>query len=333
MKFLISIFFLITVTSCVSFTPNPDHTMRPAENGVYTLDMTACGKSSFGTGACLIKQGATLKGQIVKIKIPNTNDQSYPSSLEIISNECKLDITIPANPGSVISYDLFDLLGIQTLAQTCILNFVVNPRWEDQDKLTVATYPMIGRILLLAVPNAPTPIKLNSGLPFASIGFDRGLQKAATAMSTFASSFVVDTGGSIAGKVVVQGTKDCGTFQLSVPYSSANPTVTLPDFPKTCVVLGTVLRLDKAGSLSFAFAIDVLPSAYQFLQQPGITNGVLYLDQTVSAVEVNGQLFFGNHFDIQQEWLKGQYQIRQYTINGRSTWSLINNGSVVWTLQ
>jgi hypothetical protein len=333
MKFLISLFFLLTVTSCVSFTPNPDGTLKPAMNGVYTLDMVACDNSSFGTGACLIKQGDALKGKLVKIKIPNTNDQSYPSSLEIISNECKLDITVPANPGSVISYDLFDLLGLPTLPQTCILNFVLNPRWENQDKLTVATYPMIGRILLLAVPNAATPVTLNAGLPFTSTGFDRGLQRTTTAMTTFASNFVVNTGGSIAGKVVVQGTADCGSFQQSTMYSAANPTVSIPNFPKSCVVLGTVLRLDKAGSLSFAFAVDVVPSAYQFLQLPGISNGILYLDPTVSAVEVNGQIYFGNHFDIQNEWLKGQYQIRQYTINGRSAWSLINNGSEVWTLQ
>lgn len=328
---ILSLLSVFVLTSCQTFKPVPDTSLPPAKNGVYTLELEACGNTSVGTVGCLVHSNE-IEGKWFKVKVPNTNDQDRLAQVRVVSRNCSVDILEQAKSGSSVNFQLKNLIGSSSLYDDCVFEIVVTPHWNDEEKFTIARHPLIGRFLLVRADKPVTSVKVGV---FSYNGVARVLQRnyKATVVNNVTRVVTVNTQGSGDGRIVMSG---CGK-NLKFDYTKANPQVELPLFSSTCELIGQVLPLDKPNDMEFVIAVDVVPSSYLFLALPGISddgsNIKLQLDPAVSLVDVNGRIYFGNNFKVKKKDVGGTYYVRQITIIGRQSISLVKDGVIQWTMQ
>ena len=323
--FLVLLSFILI--SCSSFKPTEDRTLIPSKNGVYTLESWACGVPFIGTSGCLLTSDDDLSKKYIKIVIPNTNNQGVNSSMQILSQNCNVQINRSVVPGDEIVFSLEDLIGESRLRYNCDLDIVIGPKWQNQDQYTIPVYPLLGRILLVLSDNRSTVVSLKPSYPYGlSGGFIKITQKSGV---TLTKKIIVNTQGSKAGRIFFVGCENLST----VDYRTENPTIDIPIQKDSCKFVASILRLDVRGDLSFFGQIEVLPNLYVFLNTPKINNKELILDPVVPVSSIDGEAFFGNTRRLKPSELKGAHYLRQTTTNGRQSLSLIYNGIIKWTIQ
>jgi hypothetical protein len=304
-----------------------------------------CGVPFVGTAGCLIGPNDDLSKKMVHIKIPATNDQNKTANLQIVSPNCSVEVAEEVAVGSDVAYSVKDLIQQNHMDKDCDLDITLVPKWEDQESFTIRVYPMIGRVRLKLANHAPTGLV---GFPASPITYSQGYIKISqravssdelalrhNASDTFITSFQIDTKGSKAGRIVLVG---CNMELLSVNYQKANPIIAVPKQVESCQFLGSVLRLDAPGDLSFAGGIDVIPTNYTLLAIPSITmnsdgGATVTFDPSVSAIDLDGKFYAGNTFNPSSDKVKGTHYVREITTNGRMATMLVKNGVVQWILQ
>jgi hypothetical protein len=341
-KYIAALSFMLLV-ACSSFKPVEDPAQVPSNIGVYTVESNVCGVPFVGTGGCLIGPNDDLSKKMVHIKVPATNDQKKTATLQILSPACSVDIAEEVQAGEDVTYSVKDLVQQSHMSKDCDLSIVLIPAWEDQDTFQIRVYPLLGRIFLKMANHTPTQLVT---IPVTAIMYTQGFIKISqrsgsntsakgNASDTFTTSFQINTQGSKAGRIVLVG---CNMELLSADYTQANPTISVPSQTVSCKFLGSVLRLDAPGDLSFMGAIDVFPSNYSLLARPSISmnsngTGTMSFDPLVSAFDVDGKFYPGHVLKAKKEEIVGSHLVREITTNGRQATMLVKNGVIKWILQ
>lgn len=322
-----SLYALLAVVlfGCAVLVPKEDHATPAADLGVFTLESSACGNRGFGSSACLVKSGSPLEGKKIAVRVPNTNTDGSSSTVQLSSQECRVDRVVGGKPGTWVEFDLVELVG-PTLDVSCDIRIVVAPYWQNQSTLTFATHPMIGRILLLAVDHEPNALMYAS--PFTEQPFARVTQRGKT-IPSFVRTVAVDSKGSAFGNLVLSG---CGVDE-STTYTTENPSVYIPIVDKSCVLFGTVQPIDANFVGSFAIAIDVVSDKYTSLRDPILDEESLESDPNASAVEAPGFLVSAGKYKLPKELKGASYELRQVSTAGRASLSFVKEGKLVWSLQ
>lgn len=323
-KFGLFLVFL-TLLGCTMLSPKDDEAVPAADLKVLTLESSACGNRGFGTSACLVKRGTDLSGQKIAVRVPNTNTQNQSSTIQISSQECRVDRVVGGKSGQWIEFDLAELIGVN-LKDSCDIRIVVAPYWQNQDSATFDTHPMLGRILVLAVDFDPAP--LTYGSPFSGQSFARVTQRGNT-MPAMVRSVTVDSKGSVAGSLAVSG---CGQ-SYHTTYEAENPTVEIPLVTESCVLFGTLQPLDAPNDGSFAIAIDVVADRYTSLRDPILDEEYAESDPDASSFEAPGLLVSAGKYKLPKELKGATYEIRQTSTAGRASLSFVKDGKIQWSLQ
>lgn len=325
----------LIIFGCTTFVPVKDSAPTPMDQGVRTLEVEACGHRGVGTVGCVFKQGTDLGNSSITIHVPYTNNLGEASTIQLTSITCGIDRTVAKVAGTAWSIPLKELMGVNTLDDSCEVRIVVVPKWQEQNHLTVPAYPLTGRILLIKSDNPPTPIHLYpSDHPFPSMGFVRVSTRVDRILKRV-SAIVVDTQGSSNGKVLFGG---CNDALKPVVYTEKNPVIDLPTFASGCVIVGKVIRLDAATDLSFVIAVDVRGPEYLNLREPVISKDRIEFDPNVVIISISGkdqepEMYFGSVFDLSRKHKKGVWDVKQWTLGGRFSWTRISGGKVLWILE
>lgn len=342
-KYIVGLLLVTIFAACSSFKPVQDPSQVPSNLGVYTVETNVCGVPYVGTAGCLIGPNDDLSKKMVHIMIPATNDQKRTATLQILSPACSVDIAEEVQVGTDVSYSVKELIQASHMSKDCDLSIVLIPAWEDQDSFTIKVYPQLGRVFLKMANHKPTQLVAS---PSTAIMYSQGFIKISqrsgsgafakgNASDTFTTAFQINTQGSKAGRVVLVG---CNMELLSVDYRAVNPIINVPAQTVSCKFLGSVLRLDAPGDLSFMGAIDVFPSNYSLLARPSISmesdgSGTMSMDPLISAFDVDGKFYPGHVLNAKKGEIAGTHYVREITTNGRQATMLIKNGVIKWILQ
>jgi len=318
-KYHIFIFttLLLLGGSCATLEPLADPKPSPKSLGVYAMEIEACGELGVDTSACVFTQTEVPSGE-VRIRVPRTNTTETVAQLELVSAECNYEESFSAFPGETVAIKVADIL---KPGKSCSLQVVLNVVWDRQATFTFPVTPLVGRVLLLTLEHPLTEVGS------ATLGFKHSNELAAAQSGP---DFTVDTQGSSFGQVLYFG---CGlSSPVTVSYSTPNPVVSLPKLLSSCILFGTVQRLDRPGSLSFAIARTLVPGTYERLVPPTLTLRVGQSDPFASAVDVGAMVTRGGKFRIPKSLASLEYNVRQVTTSGRFSISHIKNGAVEWSL-
>jgi 8-oxo-dGTP pyrophosphatase MutT (NUDIX family) len=325
----ILLFLLMLIGSCATLSPIQDPMPAPAALNVFTLETNACGASGIGTTACVVRRGTKAPDKAIQIRVPRTNTQSLAATIQAVSTECGYEQVLSGVPGSVVSIPLVDVVGNAPFVKSCALYITLVPQWDKQAEFTFPVGVLRGRVLVLALdyPSAT----LRSGSPLPEVGFARVQSRVFDTQT--AKGVQVEVGSSKIGQVVVEG---CGVSK-TIPYMDHKPMVEIPQIEKSCTIFGTVQRVDAQGDLSFAIAVEALPEKYLKLRPPVIVGYTVESDPAVSAMDYGAGVLPGGKQTVprsKRESIREQpIDLRQITTSGRTSWSRIEEGVLVWTLQ
>lgn len=324
--FMRILLILLLITGCKTpYKPSPDAASPPYSIGYRSLEVESCGYRNLGTTACIVDRFTSLNDITLKVRVPNTNNQGRLAQLLIYSENCSLNEVFQVDSGNELVFNAKQLLGRELLTNNCVINIVATPQWNDQDKLTVATYPITGSIILLTSDSIPTSLTSDQFNPYPT----RGALVYKSRPGIVDSWFVPNTGSSKAGRVIATG-----CMEKVVDYRESNPQITISSFPDSCYWLGKILRLDARPDLSFAVLFQKTPKEFTKLALPVIKEDkgkyVVFADPAVSSLEIAGQLYLSNKAVVDPI---SEFYIRQVTIIGRQALSYVKNGVVQWTLQ
>ena len=327
---IILLLIALILGSCATLSPIQDSAPAPALLGVFTLETQACGSAGVGTTACIVPFGSTVTQGEIKVRIPRTNTTNLASMFEAVSVECNYDQTFSGLPGTWVSIPLPQITGSQPFMKSCAVYITLIPRWDGQDKFTFPVGSFRGRVLILALDHEAAT--LHSGFPFPEVGFARVTRRTiSNTDSTQGQGVEIDVSPSKVGQVVING---CGYSNVSIPYQNANPVVSIPQVNQTCTIFGTVQRIDQVEDQSFAIGVEAQSDRFLKLAPPLLQASYIESDPAVSAMDFGalGVLTGGKH-QIPKPKPEGPIDIRQITTGGRYTWSRVQNGVIVWTLQ